>query len=236
MSKFFKFFSLKILTGLLIAIGLIGGVYLASAITGPTTGPGDLGVPATDTGLLKTFINNLIGPSGSLTLGLDEVKTDTGGILTKVNSLGASDATAANQNTILSKLGNSTDAASLSGSLFAAQKAIYDKIPASYTTCYPICVGSNSYPTCNSGYTKLADWGSGSGCASPAQLGITGAISYKFEWVGTPSTAWPYYEQASVWVASAPAVISQATCQIYGFDGEYYYTQDKSSSCSVCCK
>jgi len=77
--KVLKLISLKLLTGFLIAIGLVGGVYLALAITGPMAAP--TGSPATDTGLLKTFINSLVGPSSDISLNTED-------ILTAVNGLG----------------------------------------------------------------------------------------------------------------------------------------------------
>ncbi|MDD4271571.1 MAG: hypothetical protein PHF50_02090 [Patescibacteria group bacterium] len=79
LKKILKLISFKLLTGFLIAVGLVGGVYLALAITGPTAAP--TGSPATDTGLLKTFINTLIGPSSDISLNTED-------ILTAVNGLG----------------------------------------------------------------------------------------------------------------------------------------------------
>lgn len=154
--KFFKLISLKLLTGFLIAIGLVGGVYLALAFTNPTAGPGTVGVVATDTGLLKTFLNGLIGPAGTLTLGIDDVLTDTGSILTKVDTLNNS-----SSDSDLALIAGTTYLSNCGSSKCCAQKVV---TAAGYITTSVI----NSGKICDSG--KLCN--SAGSCESTAYTAL----------------------------------------------------------------
>jgi len=83
------------------------------------------------------IVAGTLDPNGAITLpttGISGAGAGSGlnaDLLDGLDSSAFGDATAANQNTILSRIGTSGDAASMSGSLFAGQQAIYNKIPQS---------------------------------------------------------------------------------------------------------
>jgi len=98
-----------------------------------------------------------------------------------------------------------------------------------YVQCYATCVANNTYPTCTSGYTKLADWGAGTGCASPPQFIYGSASRGNVGW-----TFFTYYD--GTYEASYEAASVSINGNAHSSSTDCSTTINRDSSCSVCCK
>ncbi len=163
MSKFKTLF-FSIIIGLAVAI-------VVFAWTNPSDTPpggngalsysnGNVGI-GTSTPSTKLYVYGTMGISNST-----KVANLNADLLDGYDSSILGDATAANQVTIINKIGTSTDAAAMNTTLFAGQQAIYDRVDNSYSSAY-VAGGyyywSQYYPAacmpdaCLSGWTDIGD-------------------------------------------------------------------------------
>ena len=115
----FLFLFEKLGGGLLVALGFVITLATVFAFQTLSTSPSTAGFQSGDTPLLSD------GNAGN---GAFDQSTDSLEAIRDAVDASGSDATAANQTTTLSRVGENTDAASMSDSLFAGQEEIYDTV------------------------------------------------------------------------------------------------------------
>ena len=171
----FLFLFEKLGGGLLVALGFVITLATVFAFQTLSTSPSTAGFQSGDTPLLSD------GNAGN---GTFDQSTDSLEAIRDAVDASGSDATAANQTTALSRVGENTDVASMSDSLFAGQEAINNAITASGGSPYidwsqceykPIeLTTSGGTVSCSAGY-QLVTWSATCSGAPYANMGICGA-------------------------------------------------------------
>jgi hypothetical protein len=127
----------------------------------------------TDTQLISTLA---IGTAPLAVTSTTLVANLNADLLDGYDSSAFGDATAANQTSILTKIGANTDSASMSDTLFAGQQYIADNLGGG---CYTKCEDSGTTaggatPTCGGGYTSADTWSERAGYGMKQWQGVNG--------------------------------------------------------------
>ncbi|MDD5290853.1 MAG: hypothetical protein PHZ04_01935 [Patescibacteria group bacterium] len=144
-----KNFAWRAITTVILTLVAVATVLVYAAFTEPLVGPNDSD---------QDFLQNILGADNNNNdFSSSNVASNVDGSIIE------------RQEYIQTGIGTSTDAASMSATLFAGQEAIYGQVDNSYSACYTIgqyCgyKTCSSYPSCLGGWTSLGNFTTRGGC------------------------------------------------------------------------